>query len=137
LRCAFATQGKGGGEAAALAAVRMATTNDNQIDGAVKETMVTAMVTGSGDDCNSGNDGSGDDSVGDDSGCGDGNGNTDSGSGSVDGNSDGGNCNSNGIAVVMVKAMAAAMAPTTAATAMAGGTDNNQLKGAWKKRRQR
>jgi hypothetical protein len=45
--------------------------------------------------------------------------------------------NSNGILVAMVKAMAAAMATTTAATAMAGSTDNSQLKGAWKKQRWR
>jgi hypothetical protein len=36
---------------------------------------------------------------------------------------------------MMVKAMAAAMVATTAATAMAGGTDNNKLKGAWKNQR--
>ncbi len=64
-------------------------------------------------------------------GCSDGDGNTDGGSGGVDC----GNCDSDGIVVAMVKAMAAAMAATMAATAMAGGTDNNELKGAWKKQR--
>ncbi len=39
----------------------------------------------------------------------------------------------NGIVVVMVKAMAETMTATTVVTVMAGVTDNNQLKGAWKK----
>jgi hypothetical protein len=39
--------------------------------------------------------------------------------------------------VAMVKTMAVVMTATTAATAIAGGTNNNQLKGAWKKQWQR
>ncbi len=111
------------------------TTNNNQLKGAAEEMTVAATVTGSGGNCNSGNDGSGNNGGGDDGGCGDGDGNTDGGSGSVDGDRDGGDCNSDGIAVVMVKAMAVAMVAITVATAMVGGTDNNQLKGAWKKQR--
>jgi hypothetical protein len=86
-----------------------------------------------GNDCDSGDNRSGDNGGGDDGSCGDGDGNTDSGSGGFDGDSDGGNCGSNSIAVAMVKAMAAATGAKRAATAMAGCTDNNQLKGAWKK----
>jgi hypothetical protein len=88
---------KVGGGVAALAAVTMAATNINQLKGAAEETMAAAMVTGSGNDCDSGNNGSTDNGGSDDSGCGDGDGNTDGGSGSINGNSDGGNCNSNGI----------------------------------------
>jgi hypothetical protein len=122
------------GGAAALAVVTMAATNIDQLKEAAEETMVVVMVTGSRNDCNCGDDGSADDGGSDDGGCGDGDGNTDSGSGSVDGDSNRGDCNSNGIvAVARVEAMAAVMAATTAATAMAGSTDNNQLKGAWMK----
>ncbi len=120
---AIPTRVKVGGGAAALAALTMAMTNNNQLEGAAEE-MAAATVTGSVNNCNSN-----DNCSGDDRGCSDGNGNTDGGSGSVDDDSDGGNCNSNCIVVAMVKAMAAAMAATTAATVMARGTDNNQLKG--------
>jgi hypothetical protein len=122
-----------GGEAAALTAVTMAMTDNNQQKGAAEETMAAATVTGSGNDCDNGNNGSGNNGSSDDSGCGDGDGNTNSGSGGIDG----GNCDSKGIVVAMVKAMAAAMVATKAVTAMAGGTDNKQLKGARKKQRQR
>jgi hypothetical protein len=77
--------GRKWGEAAALAAVTMATTHNNQLKGAAEETMVAALVTGSGEDCDSGNDGGGEDD-----GCGDGDGSTDGGSGSIDGDSEGG-----------------------------------------------
>jgi hypothetical protein len=107
-------------------------TNSNQLKGAAEEMTAASTVTSSGDDCDSGNNGSGNNGSSDDGGCSDGNGNTDGGSGGVNGDCDGGNCNSNGIAVAMVKAMTVAMAATTAATAMVGVTDNNQLKGAWK-----
>jgi hypothetical protein len=136
LRICNAGQRWGGG-AATLAAVTMITTKNNQPEGAVEETMAAATVTGSSDDCNSGNNCSNDDCGSDDGGCSDGNGNTNGGSGSIDGNSNGGDCNSNDIAVGMVKAMTAVIAATMAATAIARGTDNNQLKGAWKKQRWR
>ncbi len=84
-----------GAGTAALAAVRMATTNNNQLKGAAKETMVAATVTGSSKDCNSGNDSSGKNGSGDDGGCSDGDGNTVGGSGGVNRDSDGGNCDSN------------------------------------------
>ncbi len=70
------------------------------------------MVTGSGSNCNSGNDGSSNDGGSDDGGYIDGDGNTNGSSGSIDGNSNGGNCNSNGKVVAIVKAMAVAMAAT-------------------------
>ncbi len=134
LRACNAGQRWGG--AAALAAMTMVTTDNYQLKGAVEEMTAAATVTGSGDDCNngdngSGDDGSGDDGSGDDGGCSDGNGNTKSGSGGINGS----NCDSDSIVVVMVKTMAAVMVATMVVTAMAGVIDNNQLKGALKKRR--
>ncbi len=96
-------------------------TNNNQLKGAAEKRTAAATVTVSGNDYKSGNDGSSNDGGGDDGSCGDGDGNTDGGSGSVDGDSDGGNCNNDGIVVVMVKAMVAAMPATMAVAAMAGG----------------
>jgi hypothetical protein len=46
----------------------MATTNNIQLKGAAEEMTVVAAVTGSGDDCNNGNNGSGDNGGSDDSG---------------------------------------------------------------------
>ncbi len=86
----------------ALAAVTMAKTDNNQLKGAAEEMAAAARVTGSSNDCDNGNDGSGDNGGGDGGSCGDGNGNTNGGSGCIDG----GNCDSDGIVVVMVKAMA-------------------------------
>ncbi len=73
---------------------------------------MTAAVATSGGDCNNGNDGGGNDSGGDDGGCGDTDGDSDGSSGG-DGKSNSG---------------------TMAATAMAGDTDNNQLKGVGQKK---
>ncbi len=62
---------------------------NNQLKEAVDETMAAALVTSSGNNCNSRDNGSGNNGGGGDGSGGDGDGNTDGGSGSIYGDSDG------------------------------------------------